>query len=67
MRWMALKEGYQKKMMWLNIDHLTSVKFAVGADGQPMAYMLVSNGAEVTTHDPEDLERLHKILQKNAC
>lgn len=67
MRWFPLKEGYQKKVVWVNIDHVTSVKFSTGADGLPMAYMILSTGAEVTTHDNEDLDKLHKILQKNSC
>jgi len=67
MRWYPLKEGYQKRVVYVNFEHLTSIKFATGADGLPMAYMILTTGAEVTTHDPEDLDKLHKVLERNAA
>ena len=67
MRWYPLKEGYQKRTVYINFDLVTSVKFATGADGLPMAYMLMSTGAEVTTHDTEDLDKLHKMLERNSA
>ena len=67
MRWFPLKEGYQKKIVWVNVDHVTTVKFASGADGMPMAYMTLSTGSEVTTHDKDDLDKLQRILEKNTC
>lgn len=67
MRWFPLKEGYQKKPLWLNIDQVIQIRFTTGSDGQPMAYIVGSNSAEMTTHDAEDLEKLQQILQRNAC
>ncbi|MDR3709688.1 MAG: hypothetical protein P4L33_15430 [Capsulimonadaceae bacterium] len=67
MRWFPLKEGYQKKLVWVNIDQLTCIKFSIGADGGPMAYLIVSNGTELTSHDTDDLEKLQHLLQKNVC
>jgi len=67
MRWYPLKEGYQKKLLWLNIDQVIHIRFTTGSDGLPMAYLVGTNGTELTTHDPEDLEKLQQILQRNAC
>jgi len=66
MRWFALKEGYQKKPLWVNIDQVTHLRFTTGSDGLPMAFMVVSNGSEITTHDQEDLDKLQKVLTRNS-
>ncbi len=67
MRWFPLKEGYQKKAVWLNIDQIIQIRFSTGSDGLPMAYLVSATGAELTTHDPDDLEKLQQVLQRNAC
>jgi len=67
MRWLQIKEGYQKKQLYVNVDQLANIKFAVGSDGAPMAYLIYNDGMELTTHDPEDLEKVKQILQRNAC
>ena len=67
MRWFQIKEGYQKKAIWVNMDQIANVKFATGSDNLPMAYLILADGMELTTHDSEDLEKLAQILQRNSC
>jgi hypothetical protein len=67
MRWFALKEGYKKKPIWVNIDQIIQIRFGVGSDGQPLAYLSTASGEELSTHDTDDLEKLERVLHKNSC